>query len=58
MQKYQLVTDAKRCLSKFIEFYNFRRLHQNLTYQTPDEVYNNVEKGSRFVYAKLSKQSR
>jgi putative transposase len=32
-------TEARQSLSKYFSFYNARRLHENLDYATPDEVY-------------------
>jgi putative transposase len=31
--------EARQRLANYIEFYNSRRLHQSLEYNTPDEVY-------------------
>ncbi|MBF0119387.1 MAG: transposase [Desulfobacterales bacterium] len=33
--------DLKEGLKKYIEFYNFRRLHQALKYKTPTNISNN-----------------
>ncbi|MDR2794726.1 MAG: integrase core domain-containing protein [Holosporaceae bacterium] len=45
------VKEAKEVIEKFINFYNYRRLHQNLDYKTPNDVY-----GGAFLnrYARLS----
>jgi putative transposase len=32
-------TEARTALTRYFSFYNARRSHQSLEYQTPDEVY-------------------
>jgi len=36
---YQTVKEAEQAIGKYIDLYNNKRLHQNLDYQTPAEVY-------------------
>lgn len=36
---YETLKDAKVGVSEYMDFYNTRRIHQNLDYKTPDEVY-------------------
>ena len=36
---YESLRDAKSGVGEYMEFYNKRRVHQNLNYKTPDEVY-------------------
>ncbi|MDR0753054.1 MAG: integrase core domain-containing protein, partial [Holosporaceae bacterium] len=36
---FQTVREAKVEIEKFINFYNYKRLHQNLDYKTPNDVY-------------------
>jgi len=33
------IKEARKLIGQFIENYNYKRLHQNLNYQTPSEVY-------------------
>jgi len=40
---YQGMNDAREGLSKYFEFYNKKRPHQSLNYQTPSEVYEGAE---------------
>ena len=39
MNDYQTVPELHRGLKRYFEFYNQKRLHQSLDYQTPAEVY-------------------
>lgn len=39
LHAYRHAVEAREQLSAFFDFYNHRRLHQSLNYQTPDEVY-------------------
>jgi putative transposase len=39
LHAYRDGREAQQRLAHYIEFYNSRRLHQSLDYQTPDEVY-------------------
>jgi hypothetical protein len=39
LQSYQDVTDARRGLTQYFDFYNNRRCHQSLDYKTPAAVY-------------------
>lgn len=39
LRDYGLVTDARRGIGEWFEFYNHRRPHQALDYRTPAEVY-------------------
>ena len=38
---YENGTEARTSLTRYFSFYNARRPHQALEYQTPDEVYFN-----------------
>jgi putative transposase len=39
LKDYQSVLDSKLNIGKYLELYNYERLHQALNYKTPDEVY-------------------
>lgn len=39
LKAYETVTEARRGIEAYIEFYNFRRPHQSLNYKTPAEVH-------------------
>lgn len=39
LQEYQSLDEARKSLASYFHFYNKRRLHQSLGYQTPAEVY-------------------
>jgi len=39
LRAYANGTEARASLQKYFAFYNARRLHENLNYATPDEVY-------------------
>jgi putative transposase len=51
---FQTVREAKDEIEKFVNFYNYRRLHQNLDYKTPNDVYNGGCKNRSFIYAKIT----
>ena len=36
---YETLKDAKTGISEYMDFYNGRRIHESLSYRTPDEVY-------------------
>lgn len=39
LRSYANGTEARHCLTRYFSFYNSKRLHENLHYATPDEVY-------------------
>ncbi len=39
INEYKNVKEIKKAITEFIEFYNKRRLHSTLDYDTPDKVY-------------------
>lgn len=39
LQEYASPREARRSLAEYLDFYNYRRLHQALDYQTPAAVY-------------------
>lgn len=41
LKEYQSRNQARQSLTKYLNFYNQKRLHQSLNYQTPKEVYFN-----------------
>jgi putative transposase len=55
LMDFQNVKEAKHEIAKFIDFYNNKRLHQNLGYHTPNEVYNDGSIVNGFTYAKRTK---
>ena len=48
LNEYQSMDDLKSAIKKYFLFYNTKRFHQSLDYETPDEIYyrvfNNYEK--------------
>jgi putative transposase len=52
LKDYASVKEARASIGKYIQFYNERRLHQHLHYQTPQEVYERRNKKTieAFVY--------
>lgn len=46
LKDYARPRDARQGLAKYFEFYNNRRLHQSLDYQTPAEIYHNRREDS------------
>ena len=47
LKEYNSPREARLGLSRYFDFYNHRRLHQSLRYQTPAEVY--LSKGAGFT---------
>lgn len=45
LNEYKTVTEAKQHIANYLAFYNNRRPHQSLGYQTPREVYETGNKG-------------
>ena len=41
LNDYESARELRRGVSRYFSFYNTRRFHQSLDYQTPDEVYFN-----------------
>jgi len=39
LRAYANGTEARQSLTRYFSFYNSKRLHENLDYATPDEVY-------------------
>ena len=39
IKDYHTVTDAQKRLQEYFKFYNHKRIHQALDYQTPAQVY-------------------
>ncbi len=44
LKEYADVWDAEESLRQYFEFYNYRRPHQSLKYQTPFEAYQKGQK--------------
>ena len=42
VQEYQTITDVRQGLKTYFNFYDTKRLHQSLDYQTPWEVYSGI----------------
>lgn len=55
---YGSVQEARACIDEYVRFYNERRLHQHLHYQTPKEVYTqtNKTKVEPFIYQERTKK--
>jgi len=51
LHEYRTVSEARRSLSIYFDFYNIERLHQSLGYRTPYEVYFGGLKASHQVEA-------
>jgi putative transposase len=45
------IREVKKCVHNFVIFYNSKRLHQNLGYKTPDQVYYGKHINDYFIYA-------
>jgi len=43
LKSYESVRELKRGLTRYFRFYNERRYHQSLEYQTPDEMYESFQ---------------
>lgn len=39
LKNYETVSEAREGIEKYFMFYNTKRLHQSLNYQTPEEIY-------------------
>jgi len=54
-QAFENVIDARKSIGGFIELYNKKRLHQNLGYRTPGEVYQGTEplRNLKLVYGNV-----
>ena len=44
LRSYETIREAKETVREFIEFYNLRRVHQSLGYNTPEEIYREQKK--------------
>ena len=56
LERLKHINDVKKHIQQFVYFYNFKRLHQNLNYNTPNNVYNKIVDGHSFIYAKVEKK--
>lgn len=45
LHNYESPREARRRIDEYLNFYNYRRLHQSLDYKTPAEVYRQVVTG-------------
>ena len=48
----------KKHIQQFVYFYNFKRLYQNLNYNTHNNVYNKIVNGNSLIYPKIDKSDR
>jgi hypothetical protein len=39
LRQFETVSDLRRTIRHYVEFYNTQRFHQALNYKTPEEVY-------------------
>jgi putative transposase len=54
LMDFQTVREAKEKIEKFIDFYNYKRLHQNLFYKTPNDVYSGSCRVESFIYTQIN----
>lgn len=47
LKDYRTVSEARAGIGRYFEFYNQQRLHQSLSYKTPQSVY--LDKAHQFV---------
>ena len=43
INEYKTVKEVKEAIKEYIQFYNNKRLHQSLEYNTPSEIYYNLK---------------
>ena len=55
LERFKHINDVKKHIQQFVYFYNFKRSHQNLNYNTHNNVYNKIVDGHSFIYAKEKK---
>ena len=46
LREYASVPETRQAISNYFVFYNQRRPHQSLGYQTPEAVYNNLKQST------------
>jgi len=51
LKSYETMQELKYGVNKYMEFYNTKRFHQSLEYQTPDELYESFSEKTHFVIA-------
>jgi len=55
---FDTVTDLKQSIDMFIYKYNNRRLHQNLDYKTPAEIYKGIHRAPSLVLGKKKEEKQ
>ncbi len=56
LERLKHINDVKKHIQQFVYFYNFKRLHQNLNYNTPNNVYNKIVDEHSLIYAEVEKK--
>jgi putative transposase len=58
LNAYETVPQAREGIGKFIEYYNEERLHQNLGYETPAQVYRGEKIAPAYVLGQFKKKRK